>query len=120
LLPDENGSLSVRSQIGEHMIFDERTLGVATWVFQHQSLLGTALRLYRQRNFLTSHEDKRGHRRSPRRWTQQGRSTTAARTEATVRGFRKYTGAGIVPVQEFFLDGRDLMQDLAKSIAEKL
>jgi len=35
LLPDENGRLSVRSQIGEHMIFDERNLGVATWVFQH-------------------------------------------------------------------------------------
>lgn len=35
LLPDENGRLSVRSQIGEHMIFDERNLGVATWVLQH-------------------------------------------------------------------------------------
>jgi two-component system sensor histidine kinase KdpD len=40
LLPDENGSLSVRSQIGEHMIFDERNLGVATWVFQHAKPAG--------------------------------------------------------------------------------
>lgn len=35
LLPDENGDLSVRSQMGEHMIFDERNRGVAMWVFQH-------------------------------------------------------------------------------------
>jgi two-component system sensor histidine kinase KdpD len=40
LLPDENGRLSVRSQIGEHMIFDERNLGVATWVFQHAKPAG--------------------------------------------------------------------------------
>ena len=40
LLPDENGRLSVRSQIGEHMIFDERNLGVATWVFQHDKAAG--------------------------------------------------------------------------------
>ena len=35
LLPDENGHLEVRSQMGEHLVFDERNLGVATWVFQH-------------------------------------------------------------------------------------
>ncbi len=35
LLPDENGRLSVRSQMGEGIIFDERNLGVATWVLQH-------------------------------------------------------------------------------------
>lgn len=40
LLPDENGHLSVRSQMGEHMIFDERNLGVATWVFQHAKPAG--------------------------------------------------------------------------------
>jgi two-component system sensor histidine kinase KdpD len=35
LLPDEVGQLKVRSQIGEHIVFDERRLGVATWVFEH-------------------------------------------------------------------------------------
>ena len=40
LLPDENGRLSVRSQMGEHMILDERNLGVATWVFQHAKPAG--------------------------------------------------------------------------------
>lgn len=35
LLPDINGKLQVRAQMGEHMIFDERRLGVATWVFEH-------------------------------------------------------------------------------------
>lgn len=35
LLPDENRKLQVRAQMGEHMVFDERRLGVATWVFEH-------------------------------------------------------------------------------------
>lgn len=35
LMPDVNGMLQVRAQMGEHMIFDERKLGVATWVFEH-------------------------------------------------------------------------------------
>ncbi|HPS91509.1 MAG TPA: DUF4118 domain-containing protein [Methanothrix sp.] len=35
LLPDENGTLEVRAQMGEHIIFDERRFGVATWVFEH-------------------------------------------------------------------------------------
>jgi two-component system, OmpR family, sensor histidine kinase KdpD len=35
LLPDENGTLEVRAQMGEHMIFDERRFGVATWVFEN-------------------------------------------------------------------------------------
>lgn len=35
LLPDETGQLKVQAQIGEHIIFDERMLGVATWVFEH-------------------------------------------------------------------------------------
>lgn len=35
LLPDETGQLKVQAQIGEHIIFDERRLGVATWVFEH-------------------------------------------------------------------------------------
>jgi len=35
LLPDVNGKLQVRAQMGEHIIFDERRLGVATWVFEH-------------------------------------------------------------------------------------
>ena len=35
LLPDENRKLGVRAQIGEHLVFDERRLGVATWVFEH-------------------------------------------------------------------------------------
>jgi two-component system sensor histidine kinase KdpD len=35
LLPDENRKLQVRAQMGEHLVFDERRLGVATWVFEH-------------------------------------------------------------------------------------
>jgi len=35
LLPDELGHLHMRAQIGEHLVFDERKLGVVTWVFQH-------------------------------------------------------------------------------------
>jgi len=35
LLPDESGNLKLREQMGEHVSFDERKLGVATWVFQH-------------------------------------------------------------------------------------
>jgi two-component system sensor histidine kinase KdpD len=35
LLPDENRKLEVRAQMGEHLVFDERRLGVATWVFEH-------------------------------------------------------------------------------------
>jgi K+-sensing histidine kinase KdpD len=35
LLPDETGRLSERAKIGEHLIFDERKLGVATWVLRH-------------------------------------------------------------------------------------
>ena len=40
LLPDFNGKLEVRAQMGEHMIFDERKLGVATWVFEHDQPAG--------------------------------------------------------------------------------
>ncbi len=40
LLPDETGKLQVRAQEGEHMIFDERRLGVATWVFEHDQPAG--------------------------------------------------------------------------------
>lgn len=40
LLPDETGKLQVRAQVGEHMIFDERRLGVATWVFEHGQMAG--------------------------------------------------------------------------------
>ncbi len=35
LLPNESGQLIPRAQMGETLIFDERKLGVATWVFQH-------------------------------------------------------------------------------------
>lgn len=35
LLPNETGQLEARAQMGEHVILDERKLGVATWVFQH-------------------------------------------------------------------------------------
>ncbi len=35
LLPDENGRLRERAVVGEHMILDERKLGVASWVFKH-------------------------------------------------------------------------------------
>jgi two-component system, OmpR family, sensor histidine kinase KdpD len=35
LLPDDNRKLQVRAQMGEHLVFDERRLGVATWVFEH-------------------------------------------------------------------------------------
>lgn len=35
LLPDGSGNLKLREQMGEHVSFDERKLGVATWVFQH-------------------------------------------------------------------------------------
>jgi two-component system, OmpR family, sensor histidine kinase KdpD len=40
LLPDETGKLQVRAQMGEHMIFDERKLGVATWVYEHGQMAG--------------------------------------------------------------------------------
>ena len=35
LLPDDSGQLQEKAQMGEHVIFDERKLGVATWVYQH-------------------------------------------------------------------------------------
>ncbi|MDD4446913.1 MAG: DUF4118 domain-containing protein [Methanothrix sp.] len=35
LLPDETGRLNEQAKIGEHLIFDERKLGVATWVLRH-------------------------------------------------------------------------------------
>jgi two-component system, OmpR family, sensor histidine kinase KdpD len=35
LLPDETGQLEEQIRVGKNMIFDERELGVATWVFQH-------------------------------------------------------------------------------------
>lgn len=35
LLPDETGRLKERARMGEHLIFDERKLGVATWVHRH-------------------------------------------------------------------------------------
>jgi two-component system, OmpR family, sensor histidine kinase KdpD len=35
LLPDETGRLKERAKMGEHLIFDERKLGVATWVLRH-------------------------------------------------------------------------------------
>jgi two-component system sensor histidine kinase KdpD len=40
LLPDETGQLKMRAQMGEHLIFDERRLGVATWVFEHDQPAG--------------------------------------------------------------------------------
>ena len=40
LLPDVTGILQVRAQMGEHIIFDERRLGVATWVFEHDQSAG--------------------------------------------------------------------------------
>lgn len=40
LLPDETGKLQVRAQVGEHLVFDERRLGVATWVFEHGQSAG--------------------------------------------------------------------------------
>ncbi len=53
LLPDENGHLSVRSQMGEHMVFDERNLGVATWVFQHGEAAGHGTETLSSAKFLT-------------------------------------------------------------------
>ena len=35
LLPDETERLKERAKMGEHLIFDERKLGVATWVLRH-------------------------------------------------------------------------------------
>jgi two-component system, OmpR family, sensor histidine kinase KdpD len=40
LLPDEIGQLMVRAQVGEHAIFDERKLGVATWVYRNGQQAG--------------------------------------------------------------------------------
>ncbi len=40
LLPDETGQLKVHAQVGEHAIFDERKLGVATWVYRHGQQAG--------------------------------------------------------------------------------
>ncbi|MFB3764533.1 MAG: DUF4118 domain-containing protein [Methanotrichaceae archaeon] len=40
LLPNESGQLIPRAQMGERLIFDERKLGVATWVFQHGKAAG--------------------------------------------------------------------------------
>ncbi|HWQ20253.1 MAG TPA: DUF4118 domain-containing protein [Methanotrichaceae archaeon] len=35
LLPDESGQLQVRAKVGDGLSFDERRLGVATWVMEH-------------------------------------------------------------------------------------
>jgi len=35
LLPDKNGELQVRAKVGDGISFDERRLGVATWVLEH-------------------------------------------------------------------------------------
>ncbi len=40
LLPDESGQLKENAKMGEHVIVDERKLGVATWVFQHKQKAG--------------------------------------------------------------------------------
>jgi two-component system, OmpR family, sensor histidine kinase KdpD len=40
LLPDETGKLQVRAQMGDHVIFDEPKMGVATWVFEHGQSAG--------------------------------------------------------------------------------
>ncbi len=40
LLPDENGRLLVRAEMGEHMILDEHRIGVATWVYENGQMAG--------------------------------------------------------------------------------
>ena len=95
LLPDENGRLSDRSQMGEHMIFDERNLGVATWVFQHGQPAGHGTETLSSATFsylpMRTKEVTVGVLGVG---LSKGRSAPAAGTEAAVGGVCQYTGAG--------------------------
>ena len=53
LLPDETGRLKERAKMGEHLIFDERKLGVATWVFRHGQEAGHGTETFPQQRFST-------------------------------------------------------------------
>ncbi|VVB72084.1 Osmosensitive K+ channel His kinase sensor domain protein [uncultured archaeon] len=52
LLPGENGLLQEKAQMGEHVIFDERKLGVATWVYQHSQPAGHGTQTLSSATFL--------------------------------------------------------------------
>ncbi len=52
LLPDISGQLQEKAKMGEHVIFDERTLGVATWVYQHGQPAGHGTQTLSSATFL--------------------------------------------------------------------
>jgi two-component system sensor histidine kinase KdpD len=52
LLPDNSGQLQEKAQMGEQVIFDERKLGVATWVYQHGQPAGHGTQTLSSATFL--------------------------------------------------------------------
>jgi two-component system sensor histidine kinase KdpD len=52
LLPDNSGHLQEKAQMGEQVIFDERKLGVATWVYQHGQPAGHGTQTLSSATFL--------------------------------------------------------------------
>lgn len=52
LLPGIGGSLEEKARIGEHVVFDERKLGVATWVYQYGQPAGHGTQTLSSATFL--------------------------------------------------------------------
>jgi two-component system sensor histidine kinase KdpD len=52
LLPDDSGQLQEKAQMGGQVIFDERKLGVATWVYQHGQPAGHGTQTLSSATFL--------------------------------------------------------------------
>ena len=52
LLPDNSGQLQEKAQMGGQVIFDERKLGVATWVYQHGQPAGHGTQTLSSATFL--------------------------------------------------------------------
>jgi two-component system sensor histidine kinase KdpD len=52
LLPGTDSQLEEKAQIGEHVVFDERKLGVATWVYQHGQPAGHGTQTLSSATFL--------------------------------------------------------------------
>jgi len=52
LLPGTDSQLEEKARIGEHVVFDERKLGVATWVYQHGQPAGHGTQTLSSATFL--------------------------------------------------------------------
>jgi two-component system sensor histidine kinase KdpD len=52
LLPATSGQLKEKARMGEHVVFDERKLGVATWVYQHGQSAGHGTQTLSSATFL--------------------------------------------------------------------